>query len=351
MKHKLTIFIMLIFATNMLMAQVVVVDIKVLLEGPYTSGGMTTSLDLTHQLSHPYGSVHSGSESVVAGFFATHTNIVDWILLELRDKDDNTLVIKKRAAFLLDDGHIVDLDGISPVGFNVTNADYYVSVYHRNHLSILSADIVYRSTCPGTPKVYYGGGPNNDNDGNGDYYTTVQIATQCWFRENLNVGTRIDGNSDQTNNAGGNIIEKYCYDNNEANCVTYGGLYQWDEVMQYVTTEGVQGICASGWHIPTYADLQTLKAAVSNSSNALKAVGQGTGNGVGNNSSGFSALLAGSRNFNNGSFGYMSGHTFFWSSTESGSNAYNMYLIYGNDDVGLHYHNKNYGFSVRCIKD
>ena len=46
--------------------------------------------------------------------------------------------------------------------------------------------------------------------------------------ENLNFGTRIDGSLDQTDN---DIIEKYCYGNDGANCTTYGGLYQWDEMM------------------------------------------------------------------------------------------------------------------------
>jgi uncharacterized protein (TIGR02145 family) len=61
--------------------------------------------------------------------------------------------------------------------------------------------------------------------------------------ENLNIGTRIDGANNQANNG---TIEKYCYSDNTSNCDTYGGLYQWDEAMQYVTTEGTQGICPSG---------------------------------------------------------------------------------------------------------
>ena len=88
--------------------------------------------------------------------------------------------------------------------------------------------IVMNIPCPGLPKVYYEGGPNNDIGG--DYYNTVLIGDQCWLRENLNIGTRIDGILDQTNNT---IMEKYCYDNLEANCKTYGGLYQWNEAMQY----------------------------------------------------------------------------------------------------------------------
>ncbi|MCP5062190.1 MAG: hypothetical protein GY936_06995, partial [Ignavibacteriae bacterium] len=102
----------------------------------------------------------------------------------------------------------------------------------------------------------------------------------------------------------------------------------------------------------TLAEYQTLKAAVSNSSNALKAVGQGTGSGAGNNSSGFSALLAGYRHYDNGSFNSSIGYdAFFWSSTETGSTVDYMRLFYYDDNVYLSNTNKRYGFSVRCLKD
>ena len=64
----------------------------------------------------------------------------------------------------------------------------------------------------------------------GESYPTVQIGTQCWFAKNLNVGTMIQGANDQTNNS---TLEKYCYNNDPANCTTYGGLYQWAEAVQY----------------------------------------------------------------------------------------------------------------------
>ncbi len=56
-------------------------------------------------------------------------------------------------------------------------------------------------------------------------YTTVKIGTQCWMAENLNIGTMVNGSSDQLNNS---TIEKYCYSNNTAYCDVYGGLYQWN---------------------------------------------------------------------------------------------------------------------------
>ena len=86
---------------------------------------------------------------------------------------------------------------------------------------------------------------------NNKLYQTILIGEQCWMKENLNIGEIINGTQEQTNNS---IIEKYCHDNIGTNCDIYGGLYQWDEVMQYLTNEGVQGICPQGWHIPTDAE-------------------------------------------------------------------------------------------------
>ncbi len=106
-----------------------------------------------------------------------------------------------------------------------------------------------------------------DEDGN--TYDTIAIGTQCWMKQNMRVGTmliaRMDSNGTvgtlQSNNG---IIEKYCYNNDPDNCTDDhpnepdGGLYTWDEAMQYDTTEGAQGICPDGWHIPTNMDLYTL---------------------------------------------------------------------------------------------
>ena len=78
--------------------------------------------------------------------------------------------------------------------------------------------------------------------------STIKIGTQCWKKENLDVGTMINGSINQTNNS---VIEKYCYDNDPSNCTIYGGLYQWNEMMKYSTTESVQGICPKGFHLPS----------------------------------------------------------------------------------------------------
>jgi len=182
----------------------------------------------------------------------------------------------------------------------------------------------------------------------GKTYGTVSIGTQCWMKENLDVGTMIMGTSNQLDNS---ILEKYCYNNLLDSCTTYGGLYQWNEMMQYVTTPGAKGICSDGWHIPTESELQTLKTAVGNSSNALKAIGQGSVAGSGTNTSGFSALLAGQRSTFGGNLCFMGSAGYFWSSTQFDGGFYRIDL-YSNDNLFYFIHDTdNYGFSVRCIKD
>jgi len=202
------------------------------------------------------------------------------------------------------------------------------------------------SPCPGIATVTYAG----------KTYNTIQIGDQCWLKENLNVGTRINGSADQTNNS---TIEKYCYNDVESNCTTYGGEYQWAEAIQYQNgatnttspnpafTGNVQGICPSGWHIPSLVEFQTLSTTVSNDANSLKAVGQGSGT----NTSGFSALLAGCRGIN-GTVGTLDFNTFFSSSTEnSPDNAFYVYLYAYFSDIYLFYNEKENGYSVRCLKD
>jgi len=176
-------------------------------------------------------------------------------------------------------------------------------------------------------------------------YHSVLIGSQCWLKENLDIGTMITGSP--SNNG---IMEKYCYNNYPVNCTTYGGLYQWNEAMQYVSTAGAKGICPAGWHLPTLSEFQTLAATVGNNGNALKEIGQGVDPGEGTNTSGFSALLAGTRY--NGNFYYLGNDAVFWISTEYNVGESNyFYLPYNLNNIIFGHNSKNYGFSVRCITD
>ena len=182
--------------------------------------------------------------------------------------------------------------------------------------------------------------------------------------ENLNVGIRIDGIENQSNNG---IIEKYCYDNTEANCDIYGGLYQWDEMMGYTTTACVQGNCPQGWHLPTDAEWcileQTVDPTITCSSQYWRGIDGGgklkeagtthwsSPNTGATNSSRFTALPGGSR-FDNGSFNFITNDGFWSSSTEhSASSAWTRNLHYHNASVNRVNLNKSDGFSVRCLRD
>ncbi|MBD3310882.1 MAG: hypothetical protein GF349_00060 [Candidatus Magasanikbacteria bacterium] len=93
-------------------------------------------------------------------------------------------------------------------------------------------------------------------DYQGQSYGTLQIGSQCWMAENINIGTMINSSQAQTDN---NIIEKYCLENNETNCNNFGGLYRWDESMNYSNISGSRGICPVGWHIPTDEEWKILE--------------------------------------------------------------------------------------------
>jgi uncharacterized protein (TIGR02145 family) len=200
----------------------------------------------------------------------------------------------------------------------------------------------------------------------GQTYGTVIIGNQCWMAENLNVGQMIDGGSDQTDNS---EFEKYCYNNIEDSCDIYGGLYQWDEVMRYTKTSGSQGMCPSGWHIPTDEEWKILEGSV----DSLYAVGDpewnGSGwrgfdagkqlksnyawysNGNGNDGYGFTALPAGYRN-TSGSFEMMPLYAYFWTSDYFDDTfIYYRSFYHSKDGIGRSTHSKNRGFSVRCIKN
>jgi uncharacterized protein (TIGR02145 family) len=195
-------------------------------------------------------------------------------------------------------------------------------------------------------------------------YTTIQIGTQCWMAQNLNVGNRIAGTANPANNT---TIEKYCYSNSDAQCDVYGGLYQWNEMMNYSTTPGVQGICPDGWHLPTDAEWCTLTTYLDATVNCSTTQWSGTNAGGkmketgtthwtspntgATNSSGFTALPGGLR-LTDGSFVIVSNYGRWWSSLQyDASNALSRYLGYESASVCRGIDGKSAGYSVRCLKD
>ena len=197
-------------------------------------------------------------------------------------------------------------------------------------------------------------------------YKTVQIGTQCWMAQNLNVGIRINGIVDHSDN---DILEKYCYGDAESNCGLYGGLYQWDEMMQYVTTKGTKGICPDGWHIPSDSDwctLATFLASETIDCASLYYYNNDAGgqmketttwrapNSGASNSSGFTGLPGGYRTMTDpSSFSALSENGLWWSSTQYETAGYSRHwgLYYDDDGVAHFASMKSDGLSVRCIRD
>jgi len=208
--------------------------------------------------------------------------------------------------------------------------------------------------CPETPTI-------TDSDGN--IYNTVLIGNQCWMKENLNVGNFIHGITQMTNNS---VIEKYCMDDNQANCNTYGGLYQWDELMNYTNTEGAQGICPEGWHIPSDQDWKELEIHLGispaeadsadwrgeNEGNTLKTTYGWIEGGNGTNTTGFSGLPGGFRGAETAGFGGVTEDGFWWTSTpQSETQIWYRHLGRYVGMINRTYNYKGSGISVRCIKD
>ncbi len=429
-------------------------DLKVFLEGPFSGSNMSTNLNSIIPLKQPYNIApfnYNGNESVTT---IPNQNIVDWILVEILERqiagEDTTFVLRARkAAFLLNNGEIKDLDGTSMLLFtDIQLINCFVRIKHRNHLQITSSvpvtqigDISNYDFTTSADKVmgglysvkqlatniwgmiagdgnanrqvnnmdkddvwilqngltgYYAGDynlngavnstdkeinweqnsgkgtdifenytvyecPSSLKDGrDGQSYLTVQIGTQCWMAENLNVGKRIQVTEDMTDNG---IIEKYCLDDDTTYCDKYGGLYQWNEMMQYITQNGTQGICPPGWYIPSDDDWCTLTTYIdatvdcningwsgTDAGLKMKSTSGWYSNGNGTNIFGYT-VLPGSYRQNNGVYGQHERYAYFWTSNiYDATQAYKRYFYYDNNAVTRSYTPKNSGYSIRCLK-
>jgi uncharacterized protein (TIGR02145 family) len=207
---------------------------------------------------------------------------------------------------------------------------------------------------------------------NNKSYSTVEIGTQCWMAQNLNIGEMINSTTGGTNSDGeqtdNSIIEKHCYDNNESNCETFGGLYQWAEMVHYLNGASniaswdpvpvgyVQGICPEGWHLPNDAEWDALVTHAGNNGflgtegTALKSTSGWTGDGNGTDNFGFTGLPAGISD--SGAFEWSGEGSLFWSTNEKEPDiSWFRMLSYDNEIVYPFAILKSFGISVRCIKD
>lgn len=230
--------------------------------------------------------------------------------------------------------------------------------------STYNFQFAYNIPCPGTPTVLY----------LGQLYNTVQIFSQCWLKENLNVGTMLEICTDQTDNG---YLEKYCYSDDEDSCSKYGGLYMWDEMMQYTNKQGAQGICPPGWHLPTHDEwnvlmgaadtqygigdpiLDTLGISGFDAGTNLKSTYGWHPNSIsqtgccGTDYLGFTGLPGGFRDFYGCSnYGNVTRRGYWWTSTATSENFKRSNdLLYNYETVNRIIQPKRSGYSVRCIKN
>ncbi len=214
------------------------------------------------------------------------------------------------------------------------------------------------------PNIDYGQ-PSTPEVNNGDPSTvkkcsetpdanSVCIGDRIWMKKNLNEGVMINGSKPQTNNG---VIEKYCYDNDPLKCDTYGGLYQWDEMMQYVYWNGDTSFCPTGYHVPNNNEWTNMVSYLGGDTIAR-------GKMIPGGSSGFDSIFGGyfsQGTHGNTFFADQGDATYFWSSMagetniESKTDANGLGLYANNDGVnrGANWSTspKNYALSVRCIKN
>jgi uncharacterized protein (TIGR02145 family) len=204
-----------------------------------------------------------------------------------------------------------------------------------------------------------GGGDNGNSITYGnDTYPIVAIGTQTWLAKNLNYA--VEGSK--------------CYDNDPANCVKYGRLYDWATAMglpsscnENSCSSQIQtkhkGICPSGWHIPSNEEWDKLIEAVGGRNTAgtkLKAASGWNWNdhedksGNGTDDYGFSALPGGAGR-SVSSFALIDNRGFWWSASEYEDDseiAYTQNVSSYYDDVADESYDPKFAlFSVRCVKD
>jgi uncharacterized protein (TIGR02145 family) len=210
--------------------------------------------------------------------------------------------------------------------------------------------------CPGTPTVLY----------EGQLYHTIQIFSQCWLKENLNVGQMISNVQEMFNN---NVLEKYCQGDLPDTCTKYGGLYKWWEAMQYINQEGAKGICPEGWHIPADAEWQVLEGCADayfgvgdpnwdiwgprgvDAGTNLKTTHGWIMGGNGSDLFGFSGI-GGGLIWGGGNSTGTGGEAYWWTSSElNSSGAWSRQIRFDYPIIWRNGYNEDYSFSVRCVKD
>ena len=222
------------------------------------------------------------------------------------------------------------------------NTPYYVRAYATN-----SKGTGYGSAMSFTPQGVI--------DIEGNVYKIVTIGTQTWMAENLkttkyNTGTSISYPGFNNDHWANFEVDDYAWQNNQiSNKDIYGALYNWFAV-------NTGKLCPAGWHVPTHEEWTTLTNYLGGAEAAggkLKETGTKlwkNPNTGATNESGFSALPGGFR-WDSGDYSAAREEGCWWTASAFLNNAWARHMDYNSSNVKATRPNRNYGYSVRCVKD
>jgi uncharacterized protein (TIGR02145 family) len=237
---------------------------------------------------------------------------------------------------------------------------YYARSYAKNSQGVVVyGNEVTFTTSSITPAFTCGTSIVSDVDGNS--YNTIQIGAQCWTQSNLKVSKYRNGDSIPTglNNSDFGLTSSGTYAIYE-NDPVYDGLY--GKLYNHLAVMDTRGLCPTGWHVPTdneWSIMENFLGGSSVAAGALKSTttqptpgGWYSPNTGATNSSGFSAMPGGIRYGGNGTYGAVLSYGYWWSSSLFGSN-FAWARFFGHTYVTIYRNSqtRNYGFSVRCLRD
>ncbi len=190
----------------------------------------------------------------------------------------------------------------------------------------------------------------------GNIYKIVKIGSQTWMAENLRT-VKFNDNTNielvETSGTWASLTSPaFCWYQNDALSykATYGALYNW-----YAVNSGK--LCPEDWHVPDNAEWTTLQDYLGGESIAgrkMKEIGTSHWDEFSDfatNESGFTALPAGYRYWYDGYFGYLKYYGFWWSANEENADNAWYWEVTSSAKIYKFSADKNYGYSVRCIKD
>jgi hypothetical protein len=209
------------------------ISLTAFLEGPFNGATMNTDLNGLLPLDHPFDPSLPYFGNLMPDWYYTgtgsvgsipNTNIVDWVLVELRDAWNADAAVKATVssripAFLLNNGSVVGLDGSSALQY--TGPVYnkiFALIYHRNHIGVMSANQANYSAgtftynfSTGADQVYGGDAAHKElapgkwglrcGDGNGDGIVLDSDKDALWDMQASQSGYlpsdyNLDGQSD-----------------------------------------------------------------------------------------------------------------------------------------------------------